>query len=219
MTIPSRQFNIRPSPITIGAHVPQNRRPDRPHRPLPHLPVLRGSHREAGRRRADPARAEEAERPRQRPLRRRPIPTTRTRPCWPGSPTAGSMRTAYLSMTRGDGGQNLLGDEQGPRLGVIRTQELLAARRIDGAEQYFTRAIDFGYSKGPGETLRHLGTRHGPRRRRLGHPQVPARRHRHPLSDDRRGRPRPPHGLGDPGGRGVHRGGGPDEVSPSSSTT
>ena len=62
-------------------------------------------------------------------------------------------RTAYLSVTRGDGGQNLIGDEKGPLLGVIRTQELLAARRIDGAEQMFTRAIDFGYSKNPTETL------------------------------------------------------------------
>jgi LmbE family N-acetylglucosaminyl deacetylase len=62
-------------------------------------------------------------------------------------------RTAYLSVTRGDGGQNLIGDEKGPLLGVIRTQELLAARRIDGAEQMFTRAIDFGYSKNPEETL------------------------------------------------------------------
>jgi len=62
-------------------------------------------------------------------------------------------RTAYLSMTRGDGGQNLIGDEKGPLLGVLRTQELLAARRIDGGEQYFTRAIDFGFSKGPVESL------------------------------------------------------------------
>src|SRR5215218_7779662 len=62
-------------------------------------------------------------------------------------------RTAYLSLTRGDGGQNILGDEKGPLLGVIRTQELLAARRIDGAEQMFTRAIDFGFSKNPEETL------------------------------------------------------------------
>ena len=63
------------------------------------------------------------------------------------------LRTAYLSLTRGEGGQNLIGPEQGELLGVIRTQELLAARRIDGAEQYFTRAIDFGYSKTTGETL------------------------------------------------------------------
>jgi LmbE family N-acetylglucosaminyl deacetylase len=63
-------------------------------------------------------------------------------------------RTGYLSMTRGDGGQNLIGDEKGELLGVIRTQELLAARRIDRAEQMFTRAIDFGFSKSPVETLR-----------------------------------------------------------------
>ncbi|MEO8405609.1 MAG: PIG-L family deacetylase [Chitinophagaceae bacterium] len=62
-------------------------------------------------------------------------------------------RTGYLSMTRGDGGQNLIGDEQGIELGLIRTQELLSARRIDGGEQFFTRAFDFGFSKGPEETF------------------------------------------------------------------
>ena len=62
-------------------------------------------------------------------------------------------RTAYLSLTRGEGGQNLIGSEQGELMGVIRTQELLAARRIDGAEQLFTRAIDFGFSKNAEETL------------------------------------------------------------------
>jgi LmbE family N-acetylglucosaminyl deacetylase len=62
-------------------------------------------------------------------------------------------RTGYLSLTRGDGGQNLIGDEQGIALGLIRTQELLSARRIDGAEQFFTRAFDFGYSKTPQETF------------------------------------------------------------------
>lgn len=67
------------------------------------------------------------------------------------------MRSAYLSVTRGEGGQNLLGAEQGDLMGVIRTQELLAARRIDGAEQYFTRAIDFGYSKTLDETMRIWG--------------------------------------------------------------
>jgi LmbE family N-acetylglucosaminyl deacetylase len=61
--------------------------------------------------------------------------------------------TAYLSLTRGDGGQNLIGPEKGAEIGIIRTQELLAARRNDGAEQFFTRAIDFGYSKTPEETL------------------------------------------------------------------
>lgn len=63
------------------------------------------------------------------------------------------LRTAYLSLTRGEGGQNLIGPEQAPLLGVIRTQELLAARAIDGAEQFFTRAVDFGYSKSAEETL------------------------------------------------------------------
>jgi len=62
-------------------------------------------------------------------------------------------RTGYLSLTRGDGGQNLIGSEIRELLGVIRTQELLAARRIDGGEQFFTRANDFGYSKHPEETL------------------------------------------------------------------
>lgn len=62
-------------------------------------------------------------------------------------------RTGYLSLTRGDGGQNLIGDEQGIALGLIRTQELLSARRIDGAEQAFTRAYDFGFSKNPEETF------------------------------------------------------------------
>ncbi len=61
--------------------------------------------------------------------------------------------TAYLSLTRGDGGQNLIGTELKELLGVIRTQELLAARRIDGGNQFFTRANDFGYSKHPDETL------------------------------------------------------------------
>ncbi|MEN9569239.1 MAG: hypothetical protein RL172_470 [Bacteroidota bacterium] len=62
-------------------------------------------------------------------------------------------RTGYLSLTRGDGGQNLIGDEQGIDLGLIRTQELLAARRVDGAEQFFSRAYDFGFSKSSEEAL------------------------------------------------------------------
>jgi LmbE family N-acetylglucosaminyl deacetylase len=62
-------------------------------------------------------------------------------------------RTAYLSLTRGDGGQNLLGKEQGVELGLIRTQELLAARAQDGAEQYFSRAYEFGFSKSSEEAL------------------------------------------------------------------
>ena len=67
------------------------------------------------------------------------------------------MRTAYLSATRGEGGQNLIGSEQGAQLGLIRTQELLAARRIDGAEQFFTRAIDFGFTRTADETLQKWG--------------------------------------------------------------
>ena len=62
-------------------------------------------------------------------------------------------RTGYLSLTRGDGGQNLIGDEQGIELGLIRTQELLSARRIDGAEQFFSRAYDFGFCKTASEAM------------------------------------------------------------------
>jgi len=64
------------------------------------------------------------------------------------------VQTAYLSLSRGEGGQNLIGPELGPELGVIRTEELLAARRLDGARQYFTRAYDFGFSKTAAETFR-----------------------------------------------------------------
>ncbi|MGK7397890.1 MAG: PIG-L family deacetylase [Candidatus Cyclobacteriaceae bacterium M3_2C_046] len=63
------------------------------------------------------------------------------------------FNTAYLSLTRGDGGQNLIGPEIRESLGIIRTQELLAARRIDGGKQFFSRANDFGYSKHPDETF------------------------------------------------------------------
>ncbi len=67
------------------------------------------------------------------------------------------LRTAYLALTRGEGGQNLIGSEQGDRLGLIRTDELLAARGVDGGEQYFTRAIDFGFSKTADETMKKWG--------------------------------------------------------------
>jgi LmbE family N-acetylglucosaminyl deacetylase len=67
----------------------------------------------------------------------------------------GRAETAYLSLNRGDGGQNLIGNELGEQLGIIRTEELLAARRIDGAHQYFTRAYDFGFSKTAVETFTH----------------------------------------------------------------
>ena len=63
------------------------------------------------------------------------------------------IRTGYLSLTRGDGGQNLIGTEKGEYLGLLRTQELLEARKVDGGEQFFTRAVDFGYSKSSDETL------------------------------------------------------------------
>jgi LmbE family N-acetylglucosaminyl deacetylase len=66
-------------------------------------------------------------------------------------------RTAYLSLTRGDGGQNLIGTEIGSAIGILRTQELLAARDIDGGEQFFTRAVDFGYSKSADESFEKWG--------------------------------------------------------------
>ena len=65
------------------------------------------------------------------------------------------VETAYMSLTRGDGGQNLIGNELGEALGVIRTEELLAARRIDGAHQYFARGYDFGFSKSADEARKH----------------------------------------------------------------
>ena len=67
------------------------------------------------------------------------------------------LRTAYLSATRGDGGQNLLGKEQYEALGLLRTEELLAARRLDGAEQFFAQAYDFGFSKSAEETFQKWG--------------------------------------------------------------
>lgn len=67
------------------------------------------------------------------------------------------MRTAYLSVTRGEGGQNLIGPEQGAQMGLIRTHELLDARKIDGAEQFFTRAIDFGFTRTADEALQKWG--------------------------------------------------------------
>ena len=67
------------------------------------------------------------------------------------------IETAYLSLTRGQGGQNLIGDEKGDGLGLIRSYELLEARKIDGGEQFFTRAIDFGYSKSAEESFEFWG--------------------------------------------------------------
>jgi LmbE family N-acetylglucosaminyl deacetylase len=67
------------------------------------------------------------------------------------------VRTAYLSLTRGEGGQNVIGPEQGGDLGILRTQELLQSRRVDGGQQFFSRAIDFGYSKNQKEALDKWG--------------------------------------------------------------
>ncbi len=67
------------------------------------------------------------------------------------------MRTGYLSLTRGEGGQNLIGAEQGDKIGIIRTQELMAARAIDGGEQFFSSKVDFGFSKNAEETIEKWG--------------------------------------------------------------
>ena len=113
-----------------------------------------------------------------------------------------AYRTAYLSLTRGDGGQNVIGPEIFEELGVIRTQELLAARRLDGGRQFFTRAIDFGFSKSPAETLkiwdRTAVVSDIVRVIRTFRPDVIITRF-----SPARGRPRAPHRVGDPGRRGI----------------
>ena len=122
------------------------------------------------------------------------------------------MRTAYLAVTRGDGGQNLIGAELGSALGLIRTHELLSARRIDGGEQMFTRAIDFGYSKTPEETFRVWGReevlRDVVRVVRTFRPDVVVAR----FPENGRRRPRPPHRVGDPRARGLPRRRRPDAL-------
>ena len=115
------------------------------------------------------------------------------------------VRTAYLSLTRGDGGQNILGTETGEALGVLRTQELLASRRVDGAEQFFGRALDFGFSKSPEEALAMWG-----HERTLADVVwlirlLPAGRDHHALRHRRQRRPRAPHRVRHPGRRGVPR--------------
>ena len=102
-------------------------------------------------------------------------------------------------------------------LGLIRTQELLAARRIDGAEQFFTRARDFGYSKSPDETLRIWGKDAVLADVVRGHPPLPARRDHHALLARAVGHARPPHRLGDAGAGGVPRRGRSAGFTPSSS--
>jgi hypothetical protein len=101
-------------------------------------------------------------------------------------------RMAYLSVTRGDGGQNVLGPEFGDELGVIRTQELLAARRVDGGRQFFTRAIDFGFSK-------DLGPATGRRRHRPSDPDLPAGCRHHAVFAAAQRNPRASHSLRVPG--------------------
>ena len=103
---------------------------------------------------------------------------------------------AYLSLNRGEGGQNLIGPELGEALGLIRTEELLAARRLDGARQYFTRAYDFGYSKTLDETWTHWPRGHRPQGRRADRAAVPAADHRLGLQRHPRGRARPASGGG-----------------------
>ena len=76
------------------------------------------------------------------------------------------MRVALVTATRGDGGQNEIGPELFDAIGVLRTEELLAAHRWDGAEQYFTRAVDFGFSFSPQETIQKWGHERDPRRLR-----------------------------------------------------
>ena len=123
-----------------------------------------------------------------------------------------AYRTAYLSLTRGDGGQNVIGPEFFEELGVIRTQELLAARRLDGGQQFFTRAIDFGFSKNPGRDAQDLGSERRRLRHRARHSHVQARRDHHPVLSPR-GRPRAPHGVGDPRRRGIQARGRPEGIS------
>ena len=113
---------------------------------------------------------------------------------------------AYLSLTRGEGGQNGIGPELGEGLGLLRTEELLAARRVDGAQQFFTRAYDFGFSKSAEETFRHWPREELLRDVVTRHPPVPPRRHRHRLQRHAARRARPPPGVRHPGARGVHRG-------------
>ena len=109
---------------------------------------------------------------------------------------------AYLSLNRGEGGQNLIGPELGQALGLVRTEELLAARRLDGARQFFTRAYDFGYSKTLDETWTALAPRHDPQGRRPDRAALPAADHRLGVQRDPEGRarPAPGGGLGRAGG-------------------
>ena len=122
------------------------------------------------------------------------------------------MRTTLVTATRGDGGQNEIGPEIFQALGVLRTEELLAVHRFDGAEQYFTRAIDFGYSFSIDEIDREMGTRRDRRRLRASHSRDPARRDRRLPVRRRRRRPASP-GVDAADDRGVPRGRGSGTIS------
>ena len=122
-------------------------------------------------------------------------------------------RTAYLSLTRGDGGQNVLGPEFGDELGVIRTQELLAARRLDGGRQFFSRARDFGYSKDYRQTLTKWDREEVVADIVRVIRDIPPRRGDHPLLARAGQHPRPPHGVGRARPRGLQAGRRPEGVS------
>ena len=113
---------------------------------------------------------------------------------------------AYLTLTRGEGGQNGIGPELGEGLGLLRTEELLAARRVDGARQYFTRAYDFGFSKSAEETFRHWPREEVLRDVVTVIRHVPAGHHRHRVQRHPARRARPPPGVRHPGPGGVYRG-------------
>ena len=99
-------------------------------------------------------------------------------------------RVAYLSLNRGEGGQNIIGNELFDALGVIRTEELLQARRLDGGEQFFTRTFDFGFSKRRDEAAMRWNERDGPRRHGARDSHVPAARDQFEVGRDIRRRSR-----------------------------
>ena len=126
------------------------------------------------------------------------------------------LRSIDVQTTRGEGGQNEIGPELFRDIGVLRTSELLAAHRLDGAEQWFTRAIDYGYSFDPAGGLREVGARRRGGRLRPADPDAPARRR---ADDEHPGPRRRPRARGDsgPDARGVPRGGRSGAVTPSRS--
>ena len=125
-------------------------------------------------------------------------------------------RTALATATRGNGGQNEIGPEIFEALGVLRTEELAALHRFDGAEQYFTRAVDFGYSFSIDETFEKWGRDEITARLRAADPHDPSRRDRHAAADRQRRRPAS-HGVGGHHARSVQARRRSDEVSRSRS--